>query len=156
MPPIEPELSDLFRQQTGHVRKRNRGPTTTAASNTAAIGSDLWIRGQATGCIRKTFLWSRLTACITCATRCIRALTLHSASQNSGSSGVIRSATSFAIIGAGSTVLARAGFLRAPASSSRENRCQPQIFPNGMDMGDLHPLAVDVATAVLAPHVQRV
>jgi hypothetical protein len=30
------------------------------------------------------------------------------------------------------------------------------MFPNGMDMGDLQPLAVDVTTAVLALHVQRV
>jgi hypothetical protein len=47
-------------------------------------------------------------------------------------------------------------FFSAPASSFWENRCQPQMFPNGMDMGDLQPLAVDVTTAVLAPHVQRV
>jgi hypothetical protein len=30
------------------------------------------------------------------------------------------------------------------------------MFPNGMDMGDLEPLAVDVTTAVLVRHVLRV
>src|ERR1019366_8914525 len=72
-----------------------------AASNTAATGSDSLTRGQATGSTRKTFLSSRLTACITFATRCIRASTLHSASHHSGPSGVAWGATSLTAIGAG-------------------------------------------------------
>ena len=61
--------------------------TTITASNTVAIGSDSLTRGPATGSTRKTFLLSRLTACITCATRCIPASTLRSPSTHSGSSG---------------------------------------------------------------------
>ena len=51
---------------------------------TAAIRSDLLARGQPTGSTRKTFMSSKLTACITCATRCTQALTLPSASTYSG------------------------------------------------------------------------
>ena len=61
-----------------------KATTGITASNTVAIRSDSLTHGQATGSIRKTFLWSRLTACITCATRCILALTLRSASHSSG------------------------------------------------------------------------
>jgi hypothetical protein len=46
--------------------------TGITASNTVAIRSDSRARGQATGSTRKTFMLLRLTACITCATRCIR------------------------------------------------------------------------------------
>jgi hypothetical protein len=35
-------------------------------------------------------------------------------------------------------------------------RERPQIFPIGMDMSDLHALAVNVATGVLARHTLRV
>ena len=51
------------------------------AFNTEVIGLRSWTRGPATGSIRKMSLSSRLTACITCATRCIQASTLHSASH---------------------------------------------------------------------------
>jgi outer membrane biosynthesis protein TonB len=67
-----------------HTFRVSQGDYRIAASNTAAIRSGLLARGQATGSTRKTFMSSRLTACITCATRCIRALTLNSASWNSG------------------------------------------------------------------------
>jgi outer membrane protein OmpA-like peptidoglycan-associated protein len=41
------------------------------------IRADLLAPGQPIGSTRKTFMSSTLTACITCATRCIRALTLN-------------------------------------------------------------------------------
>ena len=69
----------------GNTRSMSAKPITVgiAASNTGAIGSDSLTHGQATGSTRKTFLSSKLTACITCATQCILASTLHSSSHHS-------------------------------------------------------------------------
>src|SRR5208337_1136373 len=47
--------------------------TAITAFNTAAIGSDSPVCGRATGSTRKTFMWSTLTACITCVTPCTQA-----------------------------------------------------------------------------------
>jgi hypothetical protein len=99
---------------TGFVSAK---PTTAgiAASNTEAIGSDSLTRGQATGSTRKTFLSSKLTACITCATQCILASTLHSASHHSDLSGVAWGRNQLNYYRRGSAAWARAAFFPAPA-----------------------------------------
>ncbi len=67
--------ADRYKANFGreHTFRVSQGDFRSAASNTAAIGSDSVARGPATGSTRKTFMWSRSTVCITCATRCIRA-----------------------------------------------------------------------------------
>jgi hypothetical protein len=86
-------------------------PTTAiTVSNTVAIRSDSLTRGQATGSIRRTFMLSKLTACITCATHRFLALTLRSASHHSGPSGVAWGRNQLNYHRRGSTLLARAGF----------------------------------------------
>jgi len=65
-----------------NIRSVSPKPTTAiTASNTAAIRSDSLTRGPATGSTRKTFMSSKSTACITCATHRTLALTLCSASR---------------------------------------------------------------------------
>lgn len=66
------------------TRFASPNPTTAiGASNTAAIRSDSLTRGPATGCTRKTFMLSRSTGCITCATHRFLALTSYSVSHYS-------------------------------------------------------------------------